>query len=129
MLIGELSEDSGLSRDTIRWYEKIGLINGENMTRDSNNYRIYDDEVLEKLILIRRSKSFGFSLKEIKGMLMLVESENLNCTSTIPMIDAKLDVLEEKITGLQNVRRKLIDLKENCSGDCQKQIINRSSID
>ncbi len=124
MLIGEISRNSGLSRDTIRWYEKIGLISAENATRDTNNYRVYSQEALDRLILIRQSKSFGFSLKEIKEMLMLVESENLNCQTVTPLIDAKLHVIDEKISFLQHIQTKLIQLKEQCSGDCEAQILS-----
>ena len=127
MLIGEISRDSGLSRDTIRWYERIGLIKSEYTLRDSNNYRVYDQEALDKLILIRQSKSFGFSLKEIREILELIESENLNCNTVSPMIDSKLNVIEEKISFLQNIRTKLIDLKDQCYGDCRAEIVKSNS--
>lgn len=123
MQIGELSMSSGLSRDTIRWYEKVGLLSREDSSRGSNNYRVYDQTALDKLILIRQSKSFGFSLNEIKEMLALIESENLNCDAVSPMIDSKLDVIREKISYLQSIQAKLIELKVQCSGDCQAQIL------
>ncbi len=129
MLIGELSKNTGLSRDTIRWYEKVGLLKGEDTSRDSNNYRIYGHETLDKLILIKESKSFGFSLNEIKEMLALIDSENLNCDSISPIINSKLDMIDQKISLLQNLRTKLIDLKEQCSGDCKGQIMNSASED
>ena len=125
MQIGELSMSSGLSRDTIRWYEKVGLLNSEDSSRGSNNYRIYDQTALDKLILIKQSKSFGFSLDEIKEMLALIESEKLNCEVVSPMIDSKLDVIAEKISVLQDIQTKLVKLKAQCSGDCKAQILNK----
>ena len=124
MLIGELSRNSGLSKDTIRWYEKIGLISRENTLRDSNNYRMYDQDALDKLIMIRQSKSFGFSLKEVKEILELIESENLNCNAVTPIINSKLDEINEKISFFGIIRTKLNNLKEQCSGDCQAEILN-----
>ncbi|MGD1892576.1 MAG: MerR family transcriptional regulator [Cyclobacteriaceae bacterium] len=127
MLIGELSRNSGLSRDTIRWYEKVGLLRGENTLRDSNNYRIYDQVALDTLLLIKQSKSFGFSLQEVREILDLIESENLNCDSASPIIQSKLHDIDQKISFLQNIRTKLIELKEQCSGDCQNQILGNTS--
>lgn len=127
MLIGELSRNSGLSRDTIRWYEKIGLIGRDSTSRDTNNYRVYGQEALEKLLLIKQSKSFGFSLKEIKDMLELVASENLNCDTVAPIIDSKLAVIDEKISLLQSIRTRLVELRKECVGDCQAQIMNDAS--
>lgn len=122
MLIGELAKHSGLSKDTIRWYEKIGLLSGTHKARDANNYRNYGNEILEKLILIRQSKSFGFSLKEIRELLGLIESDSLNCEAVRPIIDTKLRVIDQKITELQNIRTKLVTLNERCTGNCEEQI-------
>ena len=127
MLIGELSKNSGLSRDTIRWYEKIGLFSGEKKSRNFSNYRNYDHDDLEKLLFIKQCKSFGFTLKEIREMLQLVAYENLNCQTVSPIIDAKLDVIEEKIIFLNRIQKKLVDLQEQCSGDCQAQILSDAS--
>ena len=116
-----------MSRDTIRWYEKVGLLRGENTLRDSNNYRIYDQVALDTLLLIKQSKSFGFSLQEVREILDLIESENLNCDSASPIIQSKLHDIDQKISFLQNIRTKLIELKEQCSGDCQNQILGNTS--
>ncbi len=127
MLIGELSSISGLSRDTIRWYEKIGLIKNECTSRDHNNYRVYDDEALHQLMLIKQSKFFGFSLKEIREMLTLVELENLTCNSLQPLIDSKLNSIDQKIQQLQTARDHLQTLQRECSGDCQSEIVDYAS--
>lgn len=127
MLIGELSRNSGLSRDTIRWYEKIGLISRDTSKRDTNNYRVYGQDALDQLVLIKQSKSFGFSLKEIKNMLELVAAENLNCETVTPIIDSNLKSIDEKISQLQSIRMRLVEMKEKCTGDCRDQMIGSAS--
>ena len=69
MLIGELAAKSGLSRDTIRFYEKQGLISVSWKERRDNNYKEYSDEVLETLLTIKRVKSFGFTLNEAADLI------------------------------------------------------------
>ncbi|MFN0293524.1 MerR family transcriptional regulator [Pedobacter helvus] len=59
MLIGELVAKTGLSRDTVRFYEKQGLIAVGRKQRRENNYKEYSDEVLERLLTIKRLKNFG----------------------------------------------------------------------
>ena len=71
MLIGELDERTGLTKDTIRFYEKKGLIALDRKSRRENNYKEYPAQVLEKLMLIRKLKDMGFTLNEIDTFLAL----------------------------------------------------------
>jgi DNA-binding transcriptional MerR regulator len=75
MLIGELSRKSGLSRDTIRFYEKLGLIRLGRRQRRANNYKEYPPEVLRRLLSINQLKEFGFTLAEIAEILDLLEAD------------------------------------------------------
>lgn len=69
-LINQLSKETGLSIATIRFYEKSGLFRGKLKEENtSNNYRYYDDEVVQKLILIKEAKSVGFTLSEIQEII------------------------------------------------------------
>ncbi len=123
MLIGELAKKSMTSRDTIRWYEKIGLLTGEDSVRGSNNYRVYNEASLEKLILIRQCKTFGFSLTEVKAMLGLLETDNVNCDVVSPLVHSKIASIDLKIGQLLQIRNKLTTLIERCEGNCQEQIL------
>ena len=91
MLIGELVERTGLTKDTIRFYEKKGLISLDRKSRRENNYKEYPEQVLEKLMLIRKLKDMGFTLNEIDTFLDLWRDEDANCK------DVKY-TLENKIT-------------------------------
>lgn len=119
MLIGELSRATGFSADTIRWYEKIGLINLDKQSRSENNYRNYSPAIQERLLLIRQIKSFGFTLKETKELLMLDKSEELTCDSIAIILEGRLTKIEEKITELKLLKNKLVSIKTNCDGDCK----------
>ena len=127
MRIGELSEHSGLTRDTIRWYEKIGLITGKDIRRNVNNYRNYDASALERLMFIRQGKSFGFTLREIRSLLSMVEADKLHCDSFTPSIDSKLKAIDDQIASLQQTRNKLTHMKEQCTGDCKAEILKEAS--
>ena len=79
MLIGELVERSGLTRDTIRFYEKKGLINLDRKSRRDNNYKEYSQQILEKVMLIQKLKDLGFTLNEISTFFELWRNEDANC--------------------------------------------------
>ncbi len=118
MLINEVAYQTGFSRDTIRWYEKIGLIHLEKNARTANNYRNYDIAIVERLLLIKQMKSFGFSLDEIKDLLGLIGLDDLNCENVEPIIDPKIKAIEERIDELKQLKSKLVIAKEKCSGNC-----------
>lgn len=117
MLIREVAEKTGFSKDTIRWYEKIGLIE-QPPSRTGNNYRSYDDTIIERLQMIRQMKSFGFMLDEIRDLLTLIGSDDLNCDNVVPIVDPKIKAIEKKIDELKQLKSKLVRAKEKCSGNC-----------
>ena len=125
MHIGQISEITGFSRDTLRWYEKIGLINLPKKTRGENNYRIYDQETLEKLILIKQCKTFGFTLNEIKELLQLDRAENWQCESVSDMMQKKITLIDQKIQELQRLKSRIMKAKDACTGNC-KEAMNLS---
>ena len=127
MQIGEISKRTGFSRDTIRWYEKIGLIRLDKRSRSENNYRNYDQKTLDKLIFIKQIKSFGFTLKEIADLLFLEEMNTLKCSSVSEIIDLRLRKIDEKIAELRNLKSKLVKGKEGCTGNCKEMFEGKKS--
>lgn len=79
MLIGELVDRTGLTKDTIRFYEKKGLISVGRRSRRENNYKEYSEQILDKLMLIRKLKDMGFTLNEIDTFLELWREEDASC--------------------------------------------------
>ena len=120
MLIGEIAKRTGFSTDTIRWYEKIGLIKLDKRARGPNNYRVYDQKVLARLLLIKQIKALGFTLKEVEDLLILDAIDDLNCNSVLEIMEPKLKVIEEKIAELEKLKSSLIKFKENCQGNCKE---------
>jgi len=108
MLIGELSRLSGFSRDTIRYYEKEGLIKLGKKQRRANNYKDYPEEVLKKLLLIRHIKDFGFTLDETGDLIALIEESMASCETVNKKVATKIRLIDEKIQELQQVKKMLL---------------------
>lgn len=109
MLISELSEITGLSKDTIRFYEKEGLLDVASSTRSDNNYRQYTNEAVERLNFIKRGKAMGFTLREIKSIM--AEWDSVTPAQAISFIQSKVEQLEGKIGQLQQFRNYLLEKK------------------
>ena len=118
MLIGELSRLTEMSRDTIRFYEKEGLIKIGRKHRKANNYKHYSDEVLKKLLIIKRLKGFGFTLNETADLLALIEENMADCSEINERVDIKLKVIDEKINDLQQIRNMLVNGVALCLNGC-----------
>ena len=122
MRIGEVARLTGFSVDTLRWYEKIGLIALDQDGRTARNYRHYSEEVLARLFLIKQVKALGFSLKEIQLLLDLEDEESLSCESVSQVVHQKIEQVEHKIQALQKIHSKLSHLVHTCTGNCKEQI-------
>ena len=108
MLIGELVKKSGLSKATIRYYEKIGILNEKVVCRNpENGYKIYSSEALELLKMLEIGKQHGATLNEIKTLLDTHQEEGLTCYSLAPVIIKKLDDIDLKIQELQTQKQNL----------------------
>ena len=111
MLIGEVAKASGLSRDTIRFYEREGLISAGLRTAGTRAYGDYAPEVVQRLGFIKQMQGLGFTLREIKHVLH-EWGDDANETPNaeiIEIIEPKLRQTEEKIRQLEEVRAYLMD--------------------
>ncbi len=126
MFISELSKKSGFSQDTIRYYEKIGLITLPKEARLSNHYKAYPDPVLSRLQAIQQLKALGFTLKEMKAMLHLRAENQLDCGTGQEDVLSKIQSLDEQIRKLQQIRRQLRGILSRCPDTCQlMQILDK----
>jgi DNA-binding transcriptional MerR regulator len=107
MLIGELSKLTGFSRDTIRFYEKEGLIKIGKKQRKANNYKDYPDEIYRQLLTIKRLKAFGFTLNETADLLVLMEENMASCSAVSEKVEAKVRAVNEKIRELEAIKNML----------------------
>jgi len=118
VLIGEIVQQTGVSRDTIRYYEKLGLLPVPGRPSPFNNYKAYAPGTPGRLALIQRAKNLGFTLSEIAKLLPLWESQQLPTASLAARISEKLAVIEGKIHRLEamraNLRQSLADGQAGC---------------
>lgn len=121
MLIGELSKKTGLSRDTIRFYEKQGLIAVGRKERRFNNYKEYSSDTLQRLLQIKRIKSFGFTLAETAEFLAMIENKEASCGSVSEKFAEKVGLIDQKITQLIGLRSLMQSGVENCLRCCSPE--------
>lgn len=117
MLIGELVERTGFTKDTIRFYEKKGLINLDRKSRRDNNYKEYSEQVLEKLRLIRKLKDLGFTLNEIDTFLELWRDEDASCKNLKYTLENKILLVNDQILKLMQLKSRLSESLIKCNND------------
>lgn len=111
---GELSKKTGVNAETIRYYEKIGLINEPE--RAANGYRVYGVTHLKNLSFIKRCRELGFTLKEIAALLALVDSGNYTCEEIRDHTVTHLNDIDDKISDLRKMQRTLRQMVSECEG-------------
>jgi MerR family copper efflux transcriptional regulator len=113
--IGELAKQAGVGVETVRYYERRGLL--AEPDRRASGYRQYESEAVAILRFIRRAKELGFTLKEIQSLLELRRSSSATRADVRRNAQAKLVDIETKIRDLDRMRRALADLTKTCHGD------------
>lgn len=114
MTRGTLARLCGVGPETIRFYERRGLI--PEAPRSSAGYRRFDQAAVDRLVFIRRAKSLGFSLPEIAELLDLHRDAGADRGRVKALAESKLSEIEAKIEDLQRMRSALSDLSRQCSG-------------
>ncbi|MDO3720738.1 MerR family transcriptional regulator [Marinobacter sp. chi1] len=120
MLIGKLASESGLSKDTIRYYEKRGLLRSGCKNIQGNGYKNYPAEALERLHHIREFKELGFTLSEIGELLDMVSRHSDACAGLPEKLDKKIGILEKKMNMLALYKNRLEAVRQSCDGQCSK---------
>ena len=110
--IGQVSEKTGLSADTLRYYERIGLLPA--VERNPGGQRRYGNAELGRLRFIRRAQSMNFSLEEIADLLQLRDSPADVKGQVREMTEQKLQVIEQRIADLTQLRDELSGLVSEC---------------
>src|SRR5712672_780363 len=103
--IGQVARDTGLSIDTIRFYEKQGLL--KRSARTEGGFRLFGSHDIQRLKFVRKAQELGFSLGEIRELLILQEDHVPACAHVKELLDRKLAAVEQKIEELQNLERSL----------------------
>ena len=107
-LINQLSKETGTPIHTIRYYEKYGLFKGKkDASIRTNNYTWYDDEVVEKLELIKEAKAIGFRLAEIKKLIDAWYSKRLSVEKKKAVLLQKMVEIDDKIQQLEAMKKMI----------------------
>jgi Cu(I)-responsive transcriptional regulator len=121
MKIGELSRATGTNAETIRYYERIGLL--PKPGRTGGNYRDYGQSDQERLNFIRHARSLGFDIADIRSLLDLGEHPERDCTEADRIASGHLEAVEQKIAQLERLRGELKRMVAQCRGgqvsDCR----------
>lgn len=113
--IGELSDRTGVLIETIRYYEREGLI--PRAPRTKSGYRLFQPEHLRRLVFIQRSRGLGFSIREIKSLLELANHRDRTCTAVTEMAEKHLADVRAKRAALDRLDHALSALASSCHGN------------
>lgn len=111
----ELARRTGSNVETVRYYEKIGLL--PEPPRSANDYRIYDEAHVRRLRFVLRGRELGFSIEEIRGLLELVDGGNQTCGEVKARTEHHLTDVRAKIADLRRIEKILAQTAAKCSGD------------
>lgn len=114
MKIGELARVAGTKPETIRYYEKIGLLRAPGRTE--GNYRDYGVDDQERLAFIRHARGLGFEIVDIRSLLGLAERPDQDCGAADRIASGHLDAVEKKIAQLEQLRAELQRMISQCRG-------------
>ncbi len=114
MTVGKLAQTTGVNVETVRFYEREGLL--PEPDRTSGGHRLYSDSDVQRLRFIQRAKDVGFTLKEINDLLFLRASDLATCGDVGDMARRKLAEIERKLALLSDMRNHLAALVEECPG-------------
>lgn len=112
MKIGELAHATGTKVETIRFYEKIGLL--AEAVRTQGNYRSYGPAHLSRLSFIRRSRDLGFSLDDVRALLSLADDRTQPCEAIDAIAREHLFAVDAKIADLLKLKQELIAVVDQC---------------
>lgn len=121
MRIGELAKATGTKAETIRYYEREGILPPADRT--DSNYRDYSQDHLAALTFVRRARALGFSMAQVRELLALSDHDEKPCENVDNLVKDQLLEVERKISDLSALREELMQLSRSCQsdriGDCR----------
>lgn len=112
MQIGELAQACGCPVETIRYYEKIGLL--PHAARQANGYRLYEDMHRKWLQFILRSRDLGFCQDEVRRLTDLAHQKRPACAAVHDLLDEHVNDVRKRVRELKRMERSLVRLKKQC---------------
>lgn len=124
MRIAELEQRTGVSRHTLRYYEKEGLL--LEVGRRGNNYRDYSEKAVQRVAMVRQLKALGFSLKEIREVLDALRNDSIDCDQGAILMAEKKIAVDRKITELKAISAMLGREQKRLLASAEAQRRNKS---
>ncbi len=112
---GQLAKKAEVNPETVRYYEKMGLL--PKAQRTESGYRLFSEEDVKRIKFIKRAKELGFTLKEIKELLELRFETQGECQEVRKLAEEKLIDVEKKIQDLEKIKEILQDLVNQCPNE------------
>ena len=112
--IGKVARGAGVPIDTVRYYEREGLL--EKPVRTSSGYRQYPPDAVARLQFIRQAKDLGFTLSEIRELLALKVAPGKSCADVRARAESKIADIEQRVAQLTRMKQALARLAAACSG-------------
>lgn len=119
MKIGELSVVTATQIETIRFYEREGLVPAPG--RSAGNYRLYDDSHVQRLVFIRRCRGFDMALDEIRALLRFIDDPGADCAGVNQVLDDHIEHVIQRIQELRALERELKVLRARCQSSSPGQ--------
>jgi MerR family transcriptional regulator, mercuric resistance operon regulatory protein len=113
--IGRLAATTGVNVETVRYYERIGLM--PPPARTANGHRVYEQPHVRRLAFIRRARELGFSIEQIRALLALAEPSRASCAEVREIAQTHLDEVRAKLSDLARLEDILAGTVFRCSGE------------
>lgn len=120
MKISELEQRTGVSRHTLRYYEKQGLL--LEVSRRGNNYRDYPEQAVKRVNMVRQLKDLGFSLREIFDVLDALRKDTMDCAQGAVLMAQKRAVVDAKIAELEALRVLLTEEQQQLERSAKEHL-------
>lgn len=114
--IGILSRETGCHIETIRYYEKLGLLHEPQ--RSSGGHRLYNKAHQQRLSFILKARSLGFNLDKTRELLSLSENAERSCGEALTLVEINLATVNEKMAELQRIKDSLLVMAKSCQSCC-----------
>jgi len=112
---GSLANKTGVNAETIRYYEKAGVM--PDPPRTAGGHRLYDESLVRRLFFIRRCRELGFTLYEVRELLKLVDEDEYTCADILQNTKAQITRIRGKIRDLRKMETTLKTMSSQCSGE------------
>ena len=112
---GSLANKTGVNAETIRYYEKAGVM--PDPPRTAGGHRIYDESLVKRLFFIKRCRELGFTLNEVRELLKLVDGDVYTCADVLQNTNEQRTRIKNKIRDLRKMEKTLRAISSQCSGE------------